>query len=430
MANLDPVNNDSTNFKKDNYFDDKTKRIRLVEQEYKVKEKKVMLRRGDGTTEDVTKHGEKNRRNMMASDKDASLFTKVENKMKVGVFTCKILLDHNDSPYDHKLFSFVPYYVYRRKDGEPYSDVRLLRDPQEEINKRRSKALHLLTTNQAVYEQGAIKDKDELATQIAKPDGQIEYAHQRAFDIVRNVEMANGQMGLLAESKGAMGRIAGRPPESLGQKTEIRSGIGIQRMQAGSDTLRLPGFDNLRRSRLMIGKLIYWNIKQYYNQERVFQITDDLGKAKQVNFSKDHIETLKASKLDVVIEEMPDTTTIQAEEFTKMSEMLRNMNLPPNYAMALLPMMISMSQIREKDAILERVGQLSQPPPEHPKISLQLIWSELNQFEKANFALLMGQQEMAQMEIQQGDAPAHKTKEKGQIIREQIKQQDKGNGSA
>ena len=430
ITNLDPVNNDATNFKKDNYFDDKTQRVRLVEQEYKIKEKKIMLRHGNGKTEDATDWSKKRLKTALDDDEDASKFTKVENKIKVGIFCWQILLDHDDSPYDHNKFTFVPYFVYRKKDGEPYSDVRLLRDPQEEINKRRSKALWLLSTNQTVAEKGAVKDKDEWNRQMAKPDGFMEHAAQRQVEIIKNVEVAATQMNFQQESKAAMGRIAGRPPESLGQKTEIRSGIGIQRMQAGSDTLRLPGFDNLRRSRLMIGELIVWDMKQYFTEERVFQITDSLGKAKEINFTNDHIEQLKTMKNDIIIEEMPDTTTLQAEEFNKISEMLRNMNLPPNFAISFMPMLVGLSQIKGKDAILKRLEEMSQPAPEHPKISLQIIWSELDQTEKASFAQLMGQQELAQYEAQEGKPPAHITKEKGQLMREEIKSQSKGNGGS
>jgi hypothetical protein len=104
-----------------------------------------------------------------------------------------------------------------------------------------------------------------------------------------------------------------------------------------------------------------------------------------------------------------------------MNEMMKGLNLPPNYSIAMLPIMFRISQLRDKEEIAAMVEKLSQPPPEHPKISLNLVWSELNQVEKATFANLMGQPLLAKHELEAGDAPAHQIKEKGQILREEIK---------
>lgn len=428
IINLDPVQNETSNFKRDSYFDDKTERVRLVEQWYKTKEMRKRVILSDGSNEDVTDWTEKRIKDHLKANEGSSLVSQVEITMKMGVFSSDVLLEHTDSPYTHKLYPFVPYFIYRKKDGEPYSMVRMLIDPQTEINKRRSKALHLLSTNQIVFEQGSIKDKDELAREMNKPDGQIEY-HKKgdAPQILKNVEVATTQITLLAESKQAITRISGVGEDSLNRATEIRSGVGLQRKQAQTDIILLGKiFDNLRRSRKMIGRLMYELIKQYYTEEKAFQITDDLGKAKTFKLTSGDIEIIKEGTYDIIIEEMPDTTTIQDEQFRMTTDILRSLNLPPNYAMAMLPMVIQLSQIRNKDAILEQVAQLSQPPPEHPKISLNLVWSELDKEEKAAFAHLMGQDELAQFELQQGSEAAYKTKEKAGILKEQIKQQDKG----
>lgn len=422
FINLDIVNAETANFKRDNYFDDQTERVRLVEQEYKTRVKKQVVFFGSGETKDTTNWSASRRNKFLKDNPSAKQFERVDTEMKVGVFCGRVLLDHKDSPYNHKLFTWVPYFIRRKKDGEPYSMVRLLIDPQTEINKRRSKALHLLTTNQTIAEQGAVADKDEWNKEMAKPDGYMEYKQGRKVEILKNIEVASSQVALLNESKQAIPRISGISNEAMARTSEVRSGVGLQRKQAMTDLITMPIWDNLRRTRLMTGQLIYENIKQYYTSEKVFQVTDDLGKSRNVELQKKHIDVIKESTYDTVIEEMPDTTTIQDEQFRGIHEMLRSMNLPPNFAMALLPILIQLSQIRGKDEILEQITRLSKPPPEHPNMSLQLVWSELNQFEKAAFAQLMGQDELAQAELQQGDDPAHITKEKAGLAKEQIKQ--------
>ena len=49
---------------------------------------------------------------------------------------------------------------YVDRDNNRYGAIKDMIGPQDEINKRRSKALHLLTMRQVVAEQGAVEDVD------------------------------------------------------------------------------------------------------------------------------------------------------------------------------------------------------------------------------------------------------------------------------
>lgn len=426
FVNLDPVNNSASNFKKDNFFDDKTQRIRLVEQWYKVVDKREMALFSNTKVEDITDMPARKRKKLV-KDNNAKVITRVRTRIKMGVFVGRhVLLESKDSPYDHGLFPFVPYFIRRKKDGEPYSMVRLLIDPQTEVNKRRSKALHLLSMNQAVFESGAVKDIDKTRKEMNRPDGMVEYSRTHKFEMVKNIEVANTQIALLGESKVAISRISGVPDESLARNTEIRSGIGLQRKQQQANITSLPIFANLRRSRFMIDRLIFGIQKQFYTEEKVLSVTDDLGKAKSFTLTQKQIDIIKEEKFDLTQEEMPDTTTIQDEQFRIITDILRGLNLPPQFALTLLPIIIQLSQIRGKEAIMEQIKTLGETKPELPKLNLQLVWSELTKEEKAFFAQQMGAPELAQFEAQAGADPAHVTKEKAGIIKVQIK--EGGNG--
>lgn len=422
FINLDPVQNETSNFRKDNYIDSKSERVRLVEQWYKERKREQIIFK-DGETEDVSELSDAKVKKMLAGG--GQLIPRVKTEMKMAVFVGDVLLESKDSPYDHGLFPFVPFFVYRKKDGEPYSDIRLLIDPQREINKRRSKALHLLSTNQVVFEEGAIQDRDELAREMAKPDGQIVYKKGRKLEIIKNIEVASSQIALHAESKAAVTRISGVSNESLARGSEIRSGIGLQRKQMEQSILLLPIFDNLRRTRLMIGDLIFGLIKQYYTSERVFSVTDDQNMSRQIDFTQEHIETIKDGIYDMIIEETPDTTTIQDEQFVMIRDMLNGLNLPPNYVAALLPIVLSLSQIRGKEEVMKQIQELGQPGPEHPKMVMNLVWSELSPEEKAGFARLNGWEELALFELEAGDQAAHVTKEEGSTLRKQMEVEGK-----
>jgi hypothetical protein len=405
--------------KNNTYYDERLKRIRLVEVWYRVKEKKIIAVT-DSDMIDVTNHSEA-KLNALRK-KGATVAEKLNPKVKMGVFCANVLFEDRDSPYEHGKFPFVPYFVYRKKNGEPYSLVRSLIDPQTEINKRRSKALHLLNTNQIIMGEGAVRDKDDIAKEAAKPDGVMEVRKFDQFELVKNIDLAATQMQLLSESKDAIKRISGISDEAMGMRSEIRSGTGLARKQAMTDTIIAPIFENLRRTRLLVGNLVYELIKQYYTEEKIFSITDDV-KSKQIVVTKDHLQAIKERQYDIIVEEAPDTTTLQDEQFRMMSEMIQTFSLPPDVAMSIFPLMIQMSQLRNKDEILKQLMQMRQPTPMQPKMSLQLTWDNLTPPEKSAFAQMMGLQQLAQQEMQQPVEPSYMTKEKAGIQKIQIKAQ-------
>ena len=55
---------------------------------------------------------------------------------------------------------------YITRDGERYGLVHSMLGLQDEINHRRSKALHMLSTRQLWYEQGAVPNARKVAEQI------------------------------------------------------------------------------------------------------------------------------------------------------------------------------------------------------------------------------------------------------------------------
>ena len=71
--------------------------------------------------------------------------------------------------------------------------VRGLISLQDEINKRRSKALHLLSVRQVIAEQGAVPDVDKARREVAKPDGFIEVMPGLKFEIEQTAD--HGRLG-------------------------------------------------------------------------------------------------------------------------------------------------------------------------------------------------------------------------------------------
>ena len=425
-VNQDPVDDGTSSFKRENFYDKKSKKIRPVEMWYKGYEK-VKVAVLDDVTVDVSKFNKTQMKKFMSENKEAQILERVDTSMKYSIFIDDTIeLEGGDSIYDHDFYPFVPFFIYRKKSGEPYSAIRLLKDPQKEINKRRSKSLHLLNTNQVIMDDNAVRDEDELRDEVAKPDGIIKKKKGSEFSIEKNIDVSQGQMVLLQESKESIRRISGTTNNAGDLPREVRSGVGLRRAQSISDIRKLPQFNNLRRTRKMIGSLRYELMKQFYTQEKTFFITDNMGAAKSFELTKGDIKTIKESNYDIIIEEAPDVATIQEEQATEIGNFMSTFgrNLPVSIALQLLMLRFKMSNIRGKNEMIEQfTEQMKNAQPELPKTQLQLQWAELQPEEKIAFAQMMNLPQLAQAQAMNPNQPISTKKEIGETHRAMIKAQ-------
>jgi len=191
--------------KKENFIDDNKKQIRLVEWEWKDYERETIILFPGGVilhVNDLTLTGPDGQKEIIKSSDINRLkkkfpkfkeITRLGWKMNAAVFSANVLLEHKK--LNKKRFRWVPYFVYRKKSGEPYGLAWSIMTMQDAVNKRESKALNLLSENQAIYERRVITDKNELAEEKAKPDGQIvlnDGGFER-FKIDKNQELASTQ---------------------------------------------------------------------------------------------------------------------------------------------------------------------------------------------------------------------------------------------
>src|SRR5712671_1996184 len=90
-------------------------------------------------------------------------------------------------------------------DGDRYGFIRNLKSPQDEINHRRSKALHALNTRRLITPKGALDDVETTRKEMARNDGVIEYndlgTNKPEFDDARTFSDVKGQLDFLQEAK-------------------------------------------------------------------------------------------------------------------------------------------------------------------------------------------------------------------------------------
>jgi hypothetical protein len=279
--------------------------------------------------------------------------------------------------------------AYVDRDNDRYGVVRNMISPQDEINKRRSKLLHLLNTTQVqAIDQAAIgEDADLVRKEAARPDGVIPFGYQK----VQTADMAGGQAQLLSEAKSEID-LMGPNATMQGKASQDSSGRAILALQQGGMTEMAPLMDNLRHFTIRLYRQVWNRIRQYWTGERWLRVTDDERdlrwsavnttrgalamrkladalKAGQVDEAtarqyEQQIQTdpamaqpanmLAELDVDIDIAEVQETPTVQAEQFQLLTSLAQaGMPIPPE-------VIIEASNLRNKDKLLRMLEEAKQ----------------------------------------------------------------------
>lgn len=305
-----------------------------------------------------------------------------------GVFYCNQILEYGVSPYnDDKGVPTCPieaWSAYVDRNNNRYGPVKGMRDLQDEINKRRSKAMHEINLRQLQYVSLDAPPVDaELASaEAAKPDGIIPFGLQV---IPRNDVVANN-MEMLAEAKSEIERMAAAPA-ILGRQSADASGRAQQvRQQAGlTELARVLGRHRAWKMRLY-GQM--WNCaRQFYTAPKWIRVTDDTNAPQYILINepapidpmtgqpmgppKNHIAMMDA---DIVIEEVPDTATLEQEVFAELSQ------LAQVYGPQAVPfeIILEASSLPEKRKLIDKLKayQAQQAPIQQAQQQMQMAGAQ------------------------------------------------------
>jgi hypothetical protein len=160
---------------------------------------------------------------------------------------------------------------------ERYGLVERMMWPQDEINKRRSKAMFAFSVRQTTAEEGAILDVDKFKNESAKPDG-VKIVQKGAMQNGRikeemAMDIAQGHVQLLAEAKDAINQIGPDLPmiataaASSGRERQIMQNVGMTELAK----LRDQHSDWKHR----IVTQLWWRIRQFWTYEMWKRVQDD-----------------------------------------------------------------------------------------------------------------------------------------------------------
>ena len=372
-------------------------------------------------------------------------------------FTKGGLLQYGPSPFETEdgerehPYSWRSAYVDR--ENNRYGVIRDLIDPQDEANKRRSKALHHFTVRQTYGNKRALGDLSarELRQQLARPDGHIELTGEATFGqdfgIIPANDQAAGHFELLQQAMGIF-EVMGPNASMMGKKDGNESGRAIMAQQQGGAVQMGTLTETLREMDLEVYRKVWRRVRQFWSGQTWVRVTDDLNNLKFVALNEPQMEPVMqpvfdpatgamdeqpmidpgtgepamqpvidpatgqpimqnhVSELDVDIEidDAPDMGTLQQEEFSQLIELAGfGIRFPDKVYLAA-------SNLRNKGELIEMMDEAAQqqaePPPEaQAALMLELQGKEAENAEKSASAML----KQAQAAKAMSDAQAGRT---------------------
>jgi hypothetical protein len=312
------------------------------------------------------------------------------------VYTKGGIISEMESPYRDEDGNTMPgirlQSCFVDQDGNRYGVARDWISIQDEINKRRSKALHLLNVRQTKGEKGAVEDVRKMKQELAKPDGHVETVPGMNFDVLQTGDMAQAHFNLLAEAKGEIDSL-GVNAQMSGSDPRNMSGRALMKREESGMSELGPVFDMLTMFDHAVYRHLWCLVKQFWTAEKWIRITDDenvprfVGLNQPITLGQQLIEEVQAQgkpvtpemeqqakfdprmqqivetrnnvaemDVDIVIDSGPASATIQAEQFAELADLAKVRGDIPTVAL------VEASSLRNKDKLLKMMGKGDDDP--------------------------------------------------------------------
>lgn len=290
-------------------------------------------------------------------------------------FTGDIELERGRSPFlDNKGKSACRLIMYSNmidQDDDRYGFVRDLKSPQDEINHRRSKALHALNSRKIRASRGAVDDVEIARREEARPDGFIEINDASAkYEVEQGQVDFQGNMAFLTDAKQEIDNF-GPNPSLVGEGGKNQSGRAIQLLQQAGIAELGPFLLRYRGWKIRVYRAIWNAIQQFWTSERWIRVTDSEGLSQFVQVNgvevgplgqQQLVNALGALDVDILIDEGPDNVNAMADAFDTLLALAQNgAQIPPDVIISLSSLPASVKK--------EIMGKLAKAQEQNPLVA-------------------------------------------------------------
>lgn len=246
-----------------------------------------------------------------------------------------------------KVCAIEAFSAYVDRENARYGVVHDMQGPQDEINHRRSKAVHFLHSRRVISQNGAVSDVAAAKREIARPDGWVEEMMPESIRVLDTAAETTGNLNMLQEAKAEIDLLG--PNNALqGKGTEDQSGRAIIAQQQAGLAELAPLYDRFNDFKLRVYRSIWHRIKQFWRAPKWVRITDDPQAPQFIGLNQVQgldpmtgqpaiMNAVAQMDVDIIIETGPDTVTLQGEEFEQLAQIMPQLaTVPPPYALALI----------------------------------------------------------------------------------------------
>lgn len=352
------------NYSGSTYHYSQRRRVRLKECWYKVP---VLKQKFTGGSEfDNKQFDSSNSEHVEALKGGYTLYDKLELEVRCAIFCNSGLLFDGKSPYKHGRIPFIPVFCYRRKrDNAPYGAIRTLRDPQDDLNKRRSKAQWIMASNRVIADVGAVDDWNELREEVARPDSIIVKNSGKELRIERDLQLAQQHLDLMESDATHIRNAGGVNNENLGRQSNASSGIALQERKDSGSVVTTAPFDNLRFAVQLEGELEISNIEQFYTEQKTIRILGERGSVQFIDINEPDgqggmLNDITKFQADFVVSEQDYRSSLRQAMFESLFDIVgRLAQMNPQVALSLLDLVIDMADLPNKDELVARIRKIN-----------------------------------------------------------------------
>ena len=243
----------------------------------------------------------------------------------------------------------------------PYGIIRGLRDIQEDINKRASKALAILSSNKVIMDEGAVDDLEDFRDEVAKPNAVLVKKQGKELRLDTDRELAPAHLDLMSRSISMIQQVGGVTDEAMGRTTNASSGIAITARQEQGQLSTAHFFENLRLARQIQGENQLSLIEQYFSQEKQFRITNMRGVPDYITVNDGMPENdITATKADFVISEAEWNATARQAQTQELLALMQQIGpVAPQVVMAMLDLVIEGMDISNREELVKRIRAIT-----------------------------------------------------------------------
>ncbi len=322
------------------------------------------------------------------------------------------------TPFNHDYYPVVPFVGYLDRFNSPFGVPRQVRGQSEEVTRRRSMALALLKSKRvrASDKCGDPEKLQQLYQEANKLDGfmVVPDEHFDKFIIEDDIQLADAHVRFLEHAEKEIGEISGANDPSMGYRSNVKSGVALEKEKQSSAVVLSSVFDNLRRSTRILGTLCRSAIQSSWTGEKILRITDRLtGAEKFVELNKRiadesgiRIENnVTQGRFDIVVSEAPATDTVREQNLNLIIEWVKKS--PPQIIPHLMHLAFEMSNLPNKEQLLARIKPVLGVNPAEEEMTTeerkQMVVQELEAQKQAQAQAAEIEGQKVQLELQKMD---------------------------